>query len=190
MKLHRQPAHAGSSGQVGPAGSPACRGWCSGKVKADRTWQDAKSGETNPPEPDQDCHKFCYGSAFNLFGGWLEVKSKATLRGGFLFAAGCLCRDLITGSRETGGSQARQRESLTYFLAGVMGVLQEGMVAWDGSEVPNIRPMALYLELVFTRAVNRASKVTTSGRFRSCFRSGSWAATWGENPPPRACPSS
>jgi hypothetical protein len=37
MKLHRQPARAESSGPIEPAGSPACRGWRSGRITADRT---------------------------------------------------------------------------------------------------------------------------------------------------------
>jgi hypothetical protein len=36
MKLHRPVAHAGSSGPVDRAGSPACRGSNPGKLKADR----------------------------------------------------------------------------------------------------------------------------------------------------------
>jgi hypothetical protein len=110
MKLHRPVAHAGSSGPVDPAGSPACRGWRSGKVKADRTSEDPKSGKTKPPKANLDCHKSCCGSAFNSFGASLGAKSKAMLRGGLVFAAGCLYRDRLTGSQETGGSQARQQK--------------------------------------------------------------------------------
>src|SRR5690349_15628978 len=47
-KLHRPATHAGSSGPVGPAGSPDCRGWCSGKTKVDRTSEDAESVKTKP----------------------------------------------------------------------------------------------------------------------------------------------
>jgi hypothetical protein len=37
MKLHRPLAHAGSSGPIDPAGSPARRGWPRGQINADRT---------------------------------------------------------------------------------------------------------------------------------------------------------
>jgi hypothetical protein len=41
-------------------------------------------------------------------GGSVGSKSKATIRGCFLFAAGCRDRDCRTGSRESNGCRARQ----------------------------------------------------------------------------------
>src|SRR4051812_14366270 len=67
-KFHRQPAHAGSSGPVDPAGSPSCRGWRSGKVEADRTAEDVESRKTNPTEVNLDCHKPYCSIALNTFG--------------------------------------------------------------------------------------------------------------------------
>jgi hypothetical protein len=110
IKLHRRVAHAGSSGPIDPAGSPGCRGWRLGKVRADHTSEDAKCGETKPRKANQDCRKSCCGSVFNSFGPSLVAKSKAMLRGGFLFAAGRLYRDRLAGSQETGGSQAGQQK--------------------------------------------------------------------------------
>jgi hypothetical protein len=82
MKLHRPVAHAGSSGPVDPAGSPACRGWRSGKIKANRTSGDVKYRKTKPRQANQDCRKSCCGSAFNSFGASLggEKQSHASRR--------------------------------------------------------------------------------------------------------------
>ena len=77
LKLHDPVAHTGSSGSVDPAGSPARLGWRSGKVKADRTSEDAKSAKTKPRKANQYCHKSCCGSAFNSSGAeWLQVQSQ------------------------------------------------------------------------------------------------------------------
>ena len=43
------------------------RGWCSGKIEADRTQGKRKVAKTNPPLPKWDCHKSYFGSALNRF---------------------------------------------------------------------------------------------------------------------------
>ena len=93
MKLHRPVAHAGSSGPVDPAGSPACRGWRSGKVRADRTSEEVKYHKTNPTQANPDCHKPSCGIALNSFGASVGWKNEANDRGCFLYAAGCLYCD-------------------------------------------------------------------------------------------------
>ena len=108
MKLHSQVAHTGSSGSMDFAGSPDGRGWRSGKIKADRTAENVKYRKTKPTQPNRDCHKSYCGIALNSFGASVGSKSKATVRGCFLFAAGCLDRDCRTGSRESSGRRARQ----------------------------------------------------------------------------------
>src|SRR4051812_40413123 len=117
MKLHRQPAHAGSSGPVNRAGSPACRGWRLGKVKADRTSEDANSGETNPTKANQGFHNSCCGSAFNRFGASQGAKSKATVRDGLLFAAGSLHRDHTTGPKKLAAAKQGNGKCLGGFLS-------------------------------------------------------------------------
>jgi hypothetical protein len=102
-------AHAGSSGPVDPAGSPACRGWRSDKVKADRTAEEVEYHKTNPIQANLDCHKPYCGIALNSFGASVGAKNEANDRGCFLQAAGCLQRDRPEGSRETNGSRARQQ---------------------------------------------------------------------------------
>ena len=93
MELHRRIAHAGSSGPVDPAGSAACRGWCSGKVRADRTAEEVEYRKTNPTQANLDCHKPYCGIALNSFGAPVGSKNEANGRGRFLHGAGCLCRD-------------------------------------------------------------------------------------------------
>ena len=90
-----------------------CRfsGWsrmASGKVKADRTAENVNNRKTKPTQSDEDCHKSYCGSTLNSFGASVGSKSKATIRGCFLFAAGCRDRDCRTGSRESSGWRARQ----------------------------------------------------------------------------------
>jgi hypothetical protein len=110
MKLRHRVGRAGCSGPVNPAASPACRGWRSGKLKADGTSEEVKYRKTNPTQANLDCHKPYYGSALNSFGASVGSRSKANVRGSFLHAAGCLYRDRNTGSREISGSLARQHE--------------------------------------------------------------------------------
>jgi hypothetical protein len=94
IKLHPQPAHAGSSGPADAAGSPACRGRRSSKVRADRTAEDVDDRKTNTTQANVGCHKPCCGIALKSFGASVGAKNEATDRGGFLPEAGCLYRDL------------------------------------------------------------------------------------------------
>jgi len=48
MKLHRQVAHAGSSGWVDPAESPDRRGWLRRQISSDRTSEEDKYGVMKP----------------------------------------------------------------------------------------------------------------------------------------------
>jgi hypothetical protein len=109
MKVNRPLANPGSSGPVGSAGSPACRGWRSGKVKEDRTAEEVEYRKTNPTRANFHCHKPCYGIALNRFGAPVGSKNEATDRDCSLHAAGCLCRDGSKGFRGASGSQARQQ---------------------------------------------------------------------------------
>src|SRR4051794_38902745 len=110
MKLHRQPAHAGSTVPIDLIGSPVCRGWRRGKIMADRASADDKYPKTNPTQAHLGCHKPHCRSALNSSGTSVGSKSKATVRGGFLYAAGCPCLDRLTRTRETNGSRTRRRK--------------------------------------------------------------------------------
>jgi hypothetical protein len=78
MKLHRPHAHAGSSVVVDPAGSPACRGWRPGKVRADRTAEEDEYRKTNPTQANVDCHKPYCGIALNSLGASVASINEAT----------------------------------------------------------------------------------------------------------------
>src|SRR4051812_16899464 len=106
MKLHGRVAHARSSGPVDPTGSPACRGWRSGKVRANRTAGGVKYRKTNPAQANLDCHKPCCSIALNSFGASVGAKNEANDRGGSLHAAGRLYRDRPAWSDPGTGSKA------------------------------------------------------------------------------------
>jgi hypothetical protein len=89
MKLHRPVAHAGSSGAVDRAGSPAYRGWRSGKVRADRTAEEVEYRKTNPIQANLDCRKPHCGIVLNSLRASVGSKNEATGRVNFLDAAEC-----------------------------------------------------------------------------------------------------
>ena len=92
------------------AGSPACRGWRSGNVRADRTAEEDEYRKTNPTQANLDCHKPYCGIALKSSAASVGSKNEATDRGCSLHAAECLCRDRPARSRGTSGSQARRQE--------------------------------------------------------------------------------
>jgi hypothetical protein len=110
MKLHRRPAHAGFSVPVDPAGSPVCRGWCSGKVRANRIAEEIESRKTNPTRAHLDCHKPCCGIALNSFGASVGFEKRSHRSQPLPARDRGLYRDRPEGSQETSGSQARQQK--------------------------------------------------------------------------------
>jgi hypothetical protein len=83
---------------VDPAGFPDCRGWRSGKVRADRTGEEMDYRKTNPTPANLDYHKSCCGIALNSLEASVGSKNEAIDRGGFLHAVGCRNRDLDNDS--------------------------------------------------------------------------------------------
>jgi hypothetical protein len=146
-RLRRWFAHAGSSGPVDPAGFPACRGWRSGKIKADRASQEVKYRETNPTQRNEDCHKSDCDSALDSFGASVGSKNEATVRGRFLFTAGRHYRDGFMSTRETRRRLSRRQELRIDESKATGSQLEGGTIAWDRPTVITIRLVPISLSV-------------------------------------------